>query len=131
MILVPQLAFAALSRARSVARLGRPTRPASTPRRSPASLVCRGFERQLVEAAVDRIGRVEGGGRIEPMTPEPPLTGLVALAVDERWDGTGRPFAIPAAAAPRSSRVIAVARAWSSLTAAGSARLRTARRSST
>ena len=122
-ILVPQLAFAALSRARSVGRLGRVDATHLYAEALARELGLSGLERQLVSATVDRIGRVEGGGRIESMTPEPPLTGLVALAVDERWDGTGRPFAIPGAAAPRSSRVIAVARAWSSLTAAGSARL--------
>jgi hypothetical protein len=122
-ILVPQLAFAALSRSRSGGRLGRVDATRLYAGALARELGLSGLERRLVSATVDRIGRVEGGGRIESGMPEPPLTGLVALAVDERWDGTGRPFAIPGAAAPRASRVIAVARAWSSLTAAGSARL--------
>jgi hypothetical protein len=122
-ILVPQLAFAALSRSRSVGRLGRGAATRLYAGALARELGLTGLERRLVDATVDRIGRVEGGGRIESRTPEPALTGVVALAVDERWDGNGGPFAIPAAATPRASRVIAVARAWSSLTAAGGARL--------
>jgi hypothetical protein len=122
-ILLPQLALAALSRSRSVGRLQRVDATRLYAGALARELGLSGLERQLVDATVDRIGRVEGGGRIEPKAPEPALTGVVALAVDERWDGSGGPFAIPAAATPRASRVIAVARAWSSLTAAGGARL--------
>ncbi|MFL5869706.1 MAG: HD domain-containing phosphohydrolase [Solirubrobacterales bacterium] len=122
-ILVPQFAFASLTRSRSVARLG----PVDATRVYADALArelrLSGLERRLVDATVDRIGRVEAGGWLEAAIPDPPLTGFVALGIDERWDGTGRPFGIPAEATPRASRVIAVAKAWSSLTAADSARL--------
>jgi hypothetical protein len=121
-VLVPQLAFAALGRSRSVARLDHPEATGVYARALAHELGMSRFERQLVDAAVARIGRIEAGGWIAGVE-EPPLTGVVTMAVDERWDGRGGPFRIRAADAPRASRVVSVARAWSSLTAAGSVRL--------
>jgi hypothetical protein len=122
-ILLPQLAFAALTHSRSVARLEPPEATAVYAGALADELRMSGFERQLLDAGADRIGRVESGGRIAANLREPALTGLIVLGVDERWDGTGVPFAIPAGSTPRASRVLAVARAWSSLTAAGTIRL--------
>ena len=48
---------------------------------------------------------------------------MVLVGADERWDGAGHPFGIPAACTLRASRVLGVARAWSALTAAGTAEL--------
>ena len=48
---------------------------------------------------------------------------LAALHVDERWDGTGSPAGLPGAWTPLASRVLAVARAWSELTAGGTVEL--------
>jgi hypothetical protein len=122
-ILLPQVAFAALARSRSVARLEPPEATALYAGALADELRMSRFERRLLDAGADRIGRLERGGWATAAGGEPPLTGLVMLGVDERWDGRGAPFAIPARATPRASRVLAVARAWSSLTAAGTPRL--------
>ena len=121
-VLVPQLAFAALGRSRSVARLDQPEATGVYASAIAHELRLSRFERRLVDATVARIARVEAGGRIGA-AGEPRLTGVVALAVDERWDGGGGPFGIHARSALRASRVVSVARAWSSLTAAGGPRL--------
>jgi HD domain-containing protein len=121
-VLAPQLAFAAVSRSRSVARLGQPEATGVYASALAHELKMSRFERGLIEAVVARLNRVAAGGRIAA-SGEPRLTGVVALAVDEHWDGRGAPFGIRAAAALRASRVISVARAWSALTAAGTAQL--------
>jgi HD domain len=118
-ILLPQLAFAALTRSRSISRLDPPEATALYADALADELRMSRFERRLLYAGADRIARLEGGGWAAAPGGEPPLTGLIVLGVDERWDGAGYPFAIPAQATPRASRVLAVARAWSSLTAAG------------
>jgi hypothetical protein len=117
-ILLPQVAFAALARSRSVSRLDPPEATALYADALADELRMTRFERRLLDAGAHRIARVERGGRLAA-AGEPPLTGLIVLAVDERWDGRGAPFSIPGKATPRASRVLAVARAWSSLTAAG------------
>jgi hypothetical protein len=118
-ILLPQLAFAALTRSRSVSRLDPPEAMALYADALADELRMTRFERRLLDAGAGRIARLEGRGWAAGAASEPPLTGLIVLGVEERWDGTGGPFAIPAQATPRASRVLAVARAWSSLTAAG------------
>jgi hypothetical protein len=118
-ILLPQLAFAALRRSRSVSRLDPPEAMALYADALADELRMTRFERRLLDAGAGRIARLEGRGWAGGAAGEPPLTGLIVLGVEERWDGTGSPFAIPAQATPRASRVLAVARAWSSLTAAG------------
>jgi hypothetical protein len=118
-ILLPQLAFAALTRSRSISRLEPPEATALYADALADELRMSRFERRLLYAGADRIARLEGGGWAAAPAGEPPLTGLIVLGIDERWDGAGYPFAIPAQATPRASRVLAVARAWSSLTAAG------------
>jgi hypothetical protein len=118
-ILLPQLAYAALANSRSVARLEPPEATAIYANALADELRMTRFERRLLDAGADRIGRLERGGWASGVGDDPPLTGLIVLGVDERWDGTGLPFSIPAQATPRASRVLAVARAWSALTAAG------------
>ena len=48
---------------------------------------------------------------------------LAALHVNERWDGTGWPAGLSGSWTPLTSRVLAVARAWSDLTAGGTVEL--------
>ncbi len=124
-ILVPELAMVALARSRSVACLDPAEATAVYASALADQLGISRHERRLVDAAARPAGDPPAGmpHRVGPAAPDPPLTGLVLLGVDERWDGAGRPFAIPAACTLRASRVLAVARAWSSLTAAGTARL--------
>jgi hypothetical protein len=120
-VLVPQLAFAALARSRSIARLDQPVATGIYARALSDELRLSRFERRLVDATVARMARVEGRGWIS-VQGEPPLTGAAALGVDERWDGGG-PLGVHAGNMLRVSRVVSVARAWSSLTAADSPRL--------
>jgi hypothetical protein len=123
-ILLPQFALAALARSRSVARLEPAEATAVYASALADQLGLSRFERRLVNAAARPVrSGLAPWHWARPPAADPPLTALVVLGVDERWDGTGRPFAIPAAYTLRASRVIAVARAWSSLTAAGTARL--------
>ncbi len=119
--LVPQLAFWALGRSRSVARLspGEATELYAVAIGDVLGLSR--VEREAMVGAGELLARWQEPPRQAP--PTPALSGLVALCVDERWDGSGQPFGIPAARVPRASRVLAVAQAWSALTAAGSARL--------
>lgn len=48
---------------------------------------------------------------------------VAALYAGERWDGTGRPGQLKANAIPQISRLLAVAQAWSELTAKGTPQL--------
>jgi hypothetical protein len=119
-ILLPQLAITVLARHRSITRL----LPAQA-----TQIYAEAIADQLRLSRLERRLLVESQGAAEP-TGKPErrdgrarrhqLTGMVLLGLDERWDGHGRPFAIPSAHTLRVSRVLAVARAWSELTAAGS-----------
>jgi hypothetical protein len=121
-VVIPQLAFAVIARARSVKRLSPPQATLVYAAAIADVMALSRFERRVLEGAGTLLARWEGApepldSRREPDVP--PLSGLVALCVDERWDGKGRPFGIPASQAPVASRVLAVARAWSGLTARG------------
>jgi len=48
---------------------------------------------------------------------------VAAELIHEHWDGSGRPIGLRASTIPLSSRILAVARAWSALTAAGTQEL--------
>jgi len=119
-VVTPQLVFAAMARARSVKRL-RPWQATSLYAAAIADAMgLSRFERRVLGGAGTLLASWEGAPEpAEASSREalPPLSGLVALCVDERWDGEGRPFGIPASQTPVASRVLAVARAWSGLTA--------------
>ncbi len=118
-IMLPQVGLAYVARARSVARLA-PDEATSVYAEAIADrLVLSRIERRLV---VDAARLLDGWERRPPLALPSrlhPLAGVVAVGVDERWDGSGRPFGIPASRTMLASRVLAVARAWSALTAAG------------
>jgi hypothetical protein len=122
--LVPQLAFWALARSRSVARLSRYEATELYAIAIADVLRLSRVERELVAGATTLLARWEERPAHMGLAPRvPALSGVIALAVDERWDGAGPPFGIPASRVPVASRVLAVARAWSALTAAGTAQL--------
>jgi hypothetical protein len=124
-VVVPQLALAQLGRVHSVKRL---TPPEATVVYAAAIADVLGLPRE------ERRQLASASSLIAHLGPEPAEVGrfrledsheavLAALHVNERWDGTGWPAGLPGAWTPLSSRVLAVARAWSDLTAGGTVEL--------
>jgi HD domain len=124
-IVAPQVALARLARPRLVSALSVPEATALYADAMADVLRVRRPERQVLSTAV----RLDAGPRLEEdELREYPLTEImeaafVVLHVDERWDGDGSPAGLPGARAPGLSRILAVARTWSELTAAGTAEL--------
>jgi hypothetical protein len=124
-VVVPQLALAALAHDRSVTRL---TPPEATQLYAAAIadvLALPRRERRTVACAAAVLARSSpeeleaDRWRMEDLHDGI----LAALHVNERWDGTGWPAGIPGSWTPLTSRVLAVARAWSDLTAGGTVEL--------
>jgi HD domain-containing protein len=124
-VVVPQLALAALAHERSVARLSKPKAMKLYAAAIADVLALPRRERRTVACAASVLARAAPGEleidswRLEDLHDAT----LTALHVDERWDGTGRPAGLHGAWTPLPSRVLAVARAWSELTAAGTVEL--------
>ena len=125
-VVVPQLALAHLSRERSVTRLSPPEATMVYAAAIADVLGLPREERRKVASAGALIasqGPEEelevGGFRIEDSQDAI----LAALHVNERWDGTGWPAGLTGNWTPLASRVLAVARAWSDLTAGGTLEL--------
>jgi hypothetical protein len=124
-VVVPQLALALLGRDRSVTRL---SPPEATTVYAAAIADVLGLPRQERRTVADTAALL---ARPSPETldadrwrladPHPAI--LAALHVNERWDGKGWPAGLPGAWTPFASRVLAVARAWSELTAGGTLEL--------
>lgn len=124
-VVVPQLALAHLGRDRSVTRLSQPEATMVYAAAIADVLGLPREERRKVASAGALIARqgpdaVEGGGFHVEHSHD---AILAALHVNERWDGTGWPAGLPGAWTPLPSRVLAVARAWSELTAGGTLEL--------
>jgi hypothetical protein len=124
-VVVPQLALAHLGRDRSVTRLSRPeaTRVYAAAIADVLDLPRR--ERRTVADAAALLDR-PGPDALEADTwrlehSHPAI--LAAFHVNERWDGAGSPAGLRSAWTPLASRVLAVARAWSELTAGGTLEL--------
>ncbi len=120
-ILLPQLGLSFVARRRSVRRL---TPDQATEVYAAAIADELALSRPERRLAADAARLLASWERCPPLNlkhapPLHPLAGAVALGVDERWDGGGRPFGIPASETLLTSRVMAVARAWSALTAGG------------
>lgn len=116
-VLLPQAALAHLARRRSIAAM-----PAERARNVYAAAIAdrlglSRFERRLLTEASDMLAHWRSQAAPPPRSPHP-LAAVVALGVDERWDGTGAPFGIPAGRTLGASRVLAVAQVWAGLTAA-------------
>ena len=124
-VVVPQLALAHLGRDRSVTRL---SRPEATTVYAAAIADVLGLPRQERRTVADAAALLD---RASPEALEadrcrlehPHDAVLAAFHVHERWDGTGWPAGLPGAWTPLASRVLAVARAWSELTAGGTLEL--------
>ncbi len=124
-VVVPQLALAHLSRERSVTRLSQPEATMVYAAAITDVLGLSREERRKVASAGALIARqgpdaLEGGSFHVEHSHD---AILAALHVNERWDGTGWPAGLPGAWTPLPSRVLAVARAWSDLTAGGTLEL--------
>lgn len=125
---LPQSALTFAARTRPVARLD----PATASRRYAQALalqlgLCRAQRRHLraVAAAARRrpaTGDPLGYARATLRQPSDIATADAQL-VPEWWNGTGRPLGLAHEAIPLASRVLAVADAWSELTAGGTVEL--------
>jgi hypothetical protein len=124
-VVAPQLALAHLGRDRSVTRLSRPQ--ATTVYAAAISDVL-GLPRQERRTVADAAALLAGQSPetvdtdIWQLEHQHPAI-LAALHVNERWDGTGSPAGLSGGWTPLASRVLAVARAWSELTAGGTLEL--------
>jgi HD domain-containing protein len=124
-IVAPQFAIARLARPRLVSALSVHEATALYADAMADVLRVARPERQVLSTAV-RLGagpRLEADELREYALSEIMEAAFVVLHVDERWDGDGSPAGLPGAHAPGLSRILAVARAWSELTAAGTAEL--------
>jgi hypothetical protein len=120
-VLVPQLVLPALARTRSVAELP----PASATRLYVSALATHlRLDRQTRHIALAACDLLHD--------PSAPLgvkfsdireVQLTAWHATERWDGQGTPAGLAARTTPLASRLLAVARTWSELTAAGALQL--------
>jgi hypothetical protein len=124
-ILLPQALVTRLAQARSIAALD----PAEATRVYAGALAdalaLSRRERRLVDCAT----------RLPPIRRHPDDTlrsyslaeileaKVAILHLEERWDGAGLPAGLPAEGIPQASRILAVARAWSALTASDTAEL--------
>ena len=124
-VVVPQLALAHLGRDRSVTRLNPPeaTRVYAAAIADVLDLPRR--ERRTVSNAAALLARESSRPpKADRWYPEHSHSAvLAAFHIDERWDGTGWPAGLPGAWTPLPSRVLAVARAWSDMTAGGTLEL--------
>jgi hypothetical protein len=137
-VVVPQLALAFLRRDRSVTGLSRPEATTVYAAAIADVLGLPRQERRTVADAAALLARASPevrqpelcigsrqaellGARWHLEDPHPAI--LAALHVNERWDGTGGPAGLAGAWTPFPSRVLAVAQAWSELTAGGTLEL--------
>jgi hypothetical protein len=125
-VLLPQLALAALIRERSVTRL---TCPEATQLYAAAIadvLALSEADRRVIACTAELLAE-EGDAVGEPRESwrfdDVPEIVQSALHAPERWDGTGFPAGLLGSHTPLASRVLAVAQSWSTLTAKGTLEL--------
>ena len=119
-VVIPQLALAALARERSVSRLSKPKAMELYAAAIADVLALSRRERRTLACGAALLARSTPDElKMQAWRLEDLHDGtLAALHVSERWDGTGLPAGLPGAWTPLPSRVLSVARAWSELTAA-------------
>jgi HD domain len=125
---LPQSALTFAMRTEPVSRLGRVEATRSYAGALAVQLRLSRTERRHLLAVAERLQRRPASG--EPldyaiaMLRDPTDTQVAAAElVHEHWDGTGKPIGLRGTLIPLSSRVVAVAQAWSELTASGTAGL--------
>jgi hypothetical protein len=124
-VIAPQIALAQLARPRSVSTLSVAEATSLYAAATADVLRLRRPDRQVLATAV----RLSAGPRFsaDELRDRPVSeileAAFVVLHAGERWDGAGWPAGLAGAHAPSLSRVLAVARAWSELTASGTAEL--------
>jgi hypothetical protein len=126
-ILMPRVAIDRISRSSSVARLERPEAMQvyvaaiadvlALPRRDREQLACAA---DLIEPINGDTSQING---FDWSRAHVPGAAILALHAGERWAGTGWPAGLPADAIPFGSRILAVAKAWTDLTAKGTPEL--------
>jgi hypothetical protein len=124
-ILLPQALVTRLARTRSIAALDRAEATRVYAGALAHALALPRRDRRLVDCAA----------RLPPIRrhPDDTLRGyslaeildskVAVLHLEERWDGAGLPAGLPAEGTPQVSRILAVAQAWSALTASDTAEL--------
>jgi hypothetical protein len=124
-ILLPQALVKRLAEARSIATLDRADATRIYAGALADVLALPRRERRLVDCAAslppirqDAEDVLRGYSLAEILAAK-----VAGLHLDERWDGGGSPAGLPAEAIPQASRILAVARSWSALTAKGTAEL--------
>jgi HD domain-containing protein len=129
-VLVPEIVVAALLRERSVARLARGEATRLYAEAIADMLELDRRQRRIVACAAELLADRDAVG-VATVTEYRrrwrhalvPDVVQAALYVRERWDGEGTPAGVSRWMTPLASRVVAVADAWSELTAAGSPEL--------
>ncbi len=124
-VVVPQLALAHLGRERSVTRLSPPEATMVYAAAIADVLGLPREERRKLASAGALLAhqRSEASDVVSFRIEDSQEAVLAALHINERWDGKGWPAGLPGAWTPLASRVLAVAQAWSELTAGGTPEL--------
>ena len=122
-IVLPQLGLAWMARARSVARLSRLEATKLYVSALADVLELSDAERRKAICAADLLDGVADRGERAWRKVDPRAVAEVVFHAGERWDGGGSPAGLRGGWAPVEARVLAVARAWSELTASGTVEL--------
>ena len=125
-VLLPQFALALLVRERSVTRLSCPEATGLYAAAIADALGLSGDDRRVIACTAELLAE-DGDGVGEPReswrVEDVPEIVQATLHARERWDGAGSPAGLRCGRAPLASRVLAVARVWSELTAGGTLEL--------
>jgi hypothetical protein len=126
-IVMPQLAIERIARTQSVARLDRAEAMQVYVAALADVLELPREEREQLACAADLIepinGDTSGINGFDWGRAHVPGAAMLALHAGERWSGAGWPAGLPADAIPYGSRVLAVAKTWTDLTAKGTPQL--------
>jgi HD domain len=126
-ILMPRFAIERIARSTSVAKLDR-----AEAMQVYVAAICDVLglsreDREQLACAADLIepinGDTSGINGFDWGSAHVPGAAMLALHAGERWAGTGWPAGLPADAIPYGSRILAVAQAWTDLTAKGTPEL--------